>query len=85
MLRGRPVISQYLDFLPLLSSRLDVQAFPFDEQILEFSLTSKYWSSDDLKFVFAENGFPKFDRDVCGHTEWLFLGYSTETFNQEYP
>jgi hypothetical protein len=45
---GRPVIYDYKDFAPELTSSLDVRNFPFDDQELQVIFTSGTWEKDNI-------------------------------------
>jgi hypothetical protein len=77
VLGGRPIIYDYKDFAPELTSSLDVRNFPFDDQELQVIFTSGTWEKDNIHFLFTSDadkpGHVHVHPDVHRHTEWLFL------------
>ena len=78
LLRGRPVVYDYKDYAPVLTSPLDVRRFPFDSQVLEIVFVSAIWEDINIRFSFTDDadtaGSIHVHPDVHEHnTEWLFI------------
>ncbi len=91
VLRGRPVVNQYVHFLSRFRSPFDLSNFPFDESELRITLQSGWFSEEEMEFVFTDMMYDKLKAvdpmaiGELGKTEFKVVGVRVESEACSYP
>ncbi len=89
-LRGRPVVSRYLEFFTTFRTNFDLRQFPFDESDLCVEMTSAFWGHKDVRFVWSDcmrQGLEACSSRAVGGrglSEFEIVGVDCESGSQSY-